>query len=619
MLNTKSFLGIDFGAGSLKIAEFDTDAAGALRLLRYATKPLGLAGAQDAAREGVVLRGLQELLADTGFTARNCNVCAPGFQVVSKFLKLPPVDSSKLKQAVQNEAQKHVPFPLDAVVWDYQLLGTLPSRELEVLLVAIKTELVEGFFKVAERQGLRLDVVDVSPACLCNSFRYNYGDLEGCTLLLDIGAKTSNVLFFERGKFYSRSINIGANSITQDFAAEFRMPYAEAEKLKIAEGFVSLGGAYEEPGSPRQAAISKIARQVLTRLHLQVSQTIQFYRSHQGGGAPQRLLLAGGASIMPCAAQFFNEKLTLPVGYFNPFRNLQIDPSVDLEELGKVAHTFGEVVGVGLRRPAQCPVELNLVPKSILERQQFNQKKPYFIAAVCSMILAVSGMGWFFDQVAAVKQGAIDDRTDRVTHLLDREKQLNGALDRLKRRKGVSDQLTDWMQGRFTWVDLITDLRRALVAAEDNTKRPGIRTAVWIEKMAPENIEAQEAAEDEDGKPKPMMDLRMAIRYGLLNGVRLVPDPTAAGAATNVSATKPKDNTNELSVVYLTCRGVSWKKVRPSADSEVAIALLKELESSPYFVSGTNGTQLAGQMKLDETGKTFTFDVRLKLKKPVRL
>ena len=218
MLNTKSFLGIDFGAGSLKVAEFDTDEAGALRLLHYATKPLGLAGSQDAAREGVVLRGLQELLADKGFTAKSCNVCAPGFHVFSKFLKLPPVDSSKITQIIQYEAQQNVPFPLDEVVWDYQLLGTMPSGELEVLLVAIKSDIVEGLFKAADSQGLRLEVVDVSHAALCNAFRYNYGDLEGCTLLLDIGAKTSNVLFFEKGKFYSRSINIGANSITQDLS-----------------------------------------------------------------------------------------------------------------------------------------------------------------------------------------------------------------------------------------------------------------------------------------------------------------------------------------------------------------------------------------------------------------
>ena len=78
-------------------------------------------------------------------------------------------------------------------------------------------------------------------------------------MLLDIGAKTSNLLFFEKGKVFSRSINLGANAITQDFANESKLKFGEAEKIKIAEGFVSLGGAYEEPENPYQAAISKIA------------------------------------------------------------------------------------------------------------------------------------------------------------------------------------------------------------------------------------------------------------------------------------------------------------------------------------------------------------------------
>jgi len=130
MLNAKSFLCVDFGAGSLKLAEFDVDEAGALRLLRYALKPLGLAGAQEAAREGVVLRSLQELLADKSITAKSCNVCAPGFQVFSKFVKLPPVDAAKVTQIIQYEAQQNVPFPLEEVVWDYQLMGTMPSGEL---------------------------------------------------------------------------------------------------------------------------------------------------------------------------------------------------------------------------------------------------------------------------------------------------------------------------------------------------------------------------------------------------------------------------------------------------------------------------------------------------------
>ena len=321
-----SFLAVDFGAGSLKVAEFEVNEAGGLRLKQYGLKSLGIEGSQEDKREAVILKALQEMLTEKGIKSRNVNVCAPGFHVFSKFVKLPPVDAGKVTQIIQYEAQQNVPFPLSEVVWDYQILGSTPGGELEVLLVAIKADIVEGLFRVTEAGKMHLQLCDVSPAALCNSFRYNYGDLEGCTMLLDIGAKTSNLLFFEKGKVFSRSINLGANSITQDFANESKKKFDIAEKVKIDEGFVSLGGAYEEPENQDQAAISKIARQFMTRLHIQVNQTMQFYRGQQGGSAPQRLFLSGGASVMPYTAQFFAEKLNVPVEYFNPLRNIQLDP-----------------------------------------------------------------------------------------------------------------------------------------------------------------------------------------------------------------------------------------------------------------------------------------------------
>src|SRR5499427_6997043 len=223
MLNIKSFLTVDFGAGNLKLAEFEINEAGGLRLNNFVIKPLGLEGSQEPTREKAILQALQAALSEKGIKSKSVNVCAPGFHVFSKFVKLPPVDAAKVGQIIQYEAQQNVPFPLAEVVWDYQILGSTVGGELEVLLVAIKSEIVEGLFRVAEQAKLKLNLCDASPAALCNAFKYNYGELEDCTMLLDIGAKTSNLLFFEKGKVFSRSINLGANSITQDFSTESRM------------------------------------------------------------------------------------------------------------------------------------------------------------------------------------------------------------------------------------------------------------------------------------------------------------------------------------------------------------------------------------------------------------
>ena len=471
MLNTKSFLTVDFGAGSLKLAEFETNDSGGLTLKNFVIKPLGLEGSQEATREKAMLTALQETLAEKGIKSRSINVCAPGFHVFSKFVKLPPVDASKVSQIIQYEAQQNVPFPLAEVVWDYQILGSAPSGELEVLLVAVKSDIVEGLFRVVDQAKLKLNLCDASPAALCNAFRYNYGDLEDCTMLLDIGAKTSNLLFFEKGKVFSRSINLGANTITQDFSTEAKLKFDEAEKIKIAEGFVSLGGAYEEPDNPHQAAISKIARQFMTKLHIQVNQTLQFYRGQQGGSAPQRLFLSGGASIMPYTAQFFAEKLNIPVEYFNPFRNLQIDPAVNLEDLSRVAHSLGEVVGLGLRNLANCPVEMNLMPESTLRWQSFDQKKPYLIATVFSLALVAGAVGLMFSKLASNKQAEVDRLQPQVAELTSKSDKFKQAFSKLKKTREEADLAAKWLGDRYYWGDFITEMRAAMLRAENGVKK----------------------------------------------------------------------------------------------------------------------------------------------------
>ena len=623
MMKSKSFLGVDFGAGSLKVAEFEPTESGGICLRAFGSHSLGLAGAQDAAREGVVKKAVQTLLAEHGFNTKDINVCAPGFHVFSKFVKLPAVDSSKVTQIIQYEAQQNVPFPLEEVVWDYQILGTTSSGELEVLLVAIKTDIVEKLFKTAESNGLTLSLVDVAPAALCNAFRYNYGDLEGCTMLLDIGAKTSNLLFFESGKIYSRSINIGANAITQEFANESKVRFPDAEKFKVEEGFVSLGGAYEDPDNPKQAQISKIARQVMTRLHIQVNQTMQFYRSQQGGSAPVRLFLAGGASIMPYTAQFFAEKLNVEVEYFNPFRTIQIDPSINLEELAKVAHSFGEVVGLGLRRVVQCPVELNLMPKSSLRRQEFNQKKPYFIATVFSLVLVIAAIGWFFSQLTQEKNKGVGTLVERARPLESLLNDLKPEETTLSGQMQEIQQLTRFVHEKYFWPDVLTEIRSAILGAERETERLlGVHTGIWLSSVKPDipgldltEVEEVDLYADEAGSQQSMfqMDPEMMARYGLL------PTGEFGGGFGGEEEEEVGEDDGFVARLNLVCKGVNRIGINQNANNQLAFNLLNQLHSRTNLFDPSE-TKLTGDLApVSQSDNTFKFEITIKLVNPLEL
>jgi len=628
MLKSDSFLAVDFGAGSLKLAEFEPNEAGGLRLKQYGIKPLGIEGSQDqATREGAMQKALQELLADKSYGSRQINACAPGFHVFSKFVKLPPVDTSKVTQIIRYEAQQNVPFPLDEVVWDYQILGTSATGELEVLLVAVKSEIVEGLFRVAEGAGLRLKLVDVSPAALCNAFRYNYGDVEGCAMLLDIGAKTSNLLFFEKGKVYSRSINIGANAITQDFANEAKLKFPEAEAVKIEKGSVSLGGAYEEPEDPQAAAIAKIARQVMTRLHIQVNQTIQFYRGQQGGSAPQQLFLSGGASIMPYTAQFFAEKLNIPVDYFNPFRNLELNPALDLEQLSKSAHSFGEVVGLGLRDLAHCPVELNLMPKSSIQRQEFGQKKPYLIASIFSLALVFFAIYLAELRIGDVLHKKLDEIKAPLEKLKRDSTQLQTAVRERDQIKAQADQMKALADSRFYWIQLLVELRNVLMQVEAKQKLAlttpenggtNAESGVWIESFSPVLPSGSpwaagaEAAftrsGGEGGGRNSRMNRAGASQRGAGGRQANRPAPTPGA---------PVADADSISAVSLTCRAVTRQNVSPTANSDLAYLMQREMTNSTFFKDAKFDAET---LTVDGSNtNTFTFSLTVTLTKPFKL
>ena len=622
MLKAKTFLGVDFGAGSLKIAEFEPAEGGGLKLLRFAVRPLGLPGSQDAARDGVLKKALGELMAEGGFVSRQANISAPGYQVFSKFVKLPPVDTSKVTQIIQYEAQQNVPFPLAESSWDYQILGTSSDGGLEVLLVAIKSDIVEKLFAVGETTSLKMEVVDASISALANAFRFNYGDQEGCSMVIDIGAKTSNVLLFEKNRFYVRTVPVGANTITQEFSAESKTPFAEAEKFKIAHGFVSLGGAYEEPDDPKVAAVSKVARNVLTRLHMQVNQTIQFYKTQQGGTAPQRVYLCGGGAVMPYSAEFFLEKLNIPVEYLSPFRNVQIDPSVNVEELEKVASCFGEVVGLGLRNIADCPIELNLMPKSSRTRQEFNAKKPFLVAAAFVASMGVWATGLFFNQVAEVRKGGVAQIAEKVSPLASVETSLSGEEAKVKAIKGELDELSGYLRERTYWPDILAEVRRVLKSAESvSSQKLGVPVGIWVDTLYSTEPATPVAAADSGSEDAPKyvsMSKELMMRYGLLKAPAGGASTDESGDGAAKSAAKKPASTNEIGTLTLSIRAVNLQKVKQEANGQLAYDLEKEAKSSPLFDAAE--TQLSGNLEqVEDSATSFTFPLKIKLKRPIKL
>ena len=323
----------------------------------------------------------------------------------------------------------------------------------------------------------------------------------------------------------------------------------------------------------------------------------------------------------------------MPVEYFNPLRNVQIDPSINLEELARVAHSMGEVIGLGLRNLAHCPVELNLMPESTLKWQAFNQKKPYFIATVFSLVAVVAAMGFIFDQLAGVRNVELQKAMDEVKPQESRSELFKKESNNLKKAQKEVDQMVEWTNGRYYWADVLSELRNVLIRVETGSRNKfRADSGVWVERMvtAPEGGEGEAPVEGAPAVERPVGGgmssderERFMRRYGLRpGGAPAAPAPDATqpqpGDAT-AAVPKKKGNTNEIDSMDVTFKAVTLVSVSASANSELAFAVRNELRGDPMFDPEETDFCPGCTLTADEPPGVFTFRMTVKLKKPLKL
>src|SRR5216110_3159999 len=343
MARSTRLISLNLGSQTIGLAEFRVEAHGGLALVDYRFREIPVDPTGERMGRAQMLIALGEMMNELQIKRGRVNYAVSGQSVFARFVKLPSVGEEKIEKIISFEAQQNVPFPIDEVVWDYQLVGGGGDEPIQVVLVAIKVDLLDEIINAVEETGLHASVVDAAPMALYNAFRYSYSDLSGCSLLVDIGARTTNLLFIEPRKIFSRSVPIGGGSITAAIAKEFGEPFAAAELRKKRDGFVSLGGVYAEPADSDVARVSKIARNTMTRLHTELMRSITYYRAQQQGSRPERIFLCGGSAGMPYMREFFHEKLKVPIEFFNPLRNVTAVRSAPASELARSAYLLGEL------------------------------------------------------------------------------------------------------------------------------------------------------------------------------------------------------------------------------------------------------------------------------------
>jgi type IV pilus assembly protein PilM len=452
-------IALNLGMQTVTLAEFRGSSDGGLTLVAFAQEELIADPAADATRPAQIEAAVSALRKGLRVGSKEKVIFSlPSQSVFTRFVKLPGASPEEVDAIIGFEAQQNVPFPIDEVVWDYQIMGEAKDNQWDVVLVAIKADQLDEINASVNKGGLRTLTIDVAPMALSNAYRYNYSELTGCSLLIDIGARTTNLVFIENKRVFSRSIPLGGSTISAAIAKELKQDITLGEKLKIEKGLVGLGGNYAEPDDPGEAKISKIIRNAMTRLHAEIARSISFYRQNQSGGPPVRAFLCGGTVTLPYMIEFFSEKLQVPTEHFNSLRNVTVASEQMASQVTGRAHTLGEVVGCALRFVGTTPIEINVRPHSLVRQQDLSKRKPLLVLAALCALLVPTGWWLYFSHGTTVTERQLVSVNADVNKLEAIAKRFDALQAETKRLQETAGPLMLAANERSAWAEVLEEL-----------------------------------------------------------------------------------------------------------------------------------------------------------------
>ncbi len=456
MAEYKTTVALEIGAQSVTMGVF-TPAKRGFTLSRYARREILLDPVEEGMRMDYVSNAIAEMVKELKVKGSDVHNVVSGQQVFMRFIKLPDVDMS-LADMVEGEAQQHIPFPMEDIIYDYQELSSRAEGEREVLLVAIKKDVLDNLNGQVEESGLKTRAVDCSITSLYNAFRVNYPEENEPVMLLDIGAKTTDIIFADAGHFFTRSVTAAGAFVTNAISREFKMSFREAEALKIADGVISLGNGHTDGMAEQEAALATTIRNAMQRLSSEVLRTINHYRAQYKGNAPVRAYICGGGARMPFITEFLESALNIPVEFMNPLNAFGVGKKVSQEALAMDSLCLGPVAGAAVTGAKAGEFSVDLVPTSVGRERAELKMIPKVVAAG---VIALAGAGFYAytaDAAATAAEQNLAKARPAYEAAQELESRIENVHSKYQRTMRELNALSEVYAMRTAYVDVLKQL-----------------------------------------------------------------------------------------------------------------------------------------------------------------
>lgn len=342
----KNVIGLDIGSSSIKLVELSEGKTG-YRLQSLGISPLPPEAIVDGALMDsvTVIDAIKELIRSAKTKTKDVVTSVSGHSVIVKKVTLPFMSKEELEESIKWEAERYIPFDINDVNLDFQILGTESENPevMDVLLVAAKKDIINDYVSVIVEAGLNPVIIDVDAFALENMFAINYEmGMDETIAMANVGASITNINILKNNiSAFTRDIFKGGNYITEEIQRQLHIDYEEAEKIKI--------GSRLEGTS--QSMIQEVLQAASETLALEIANSLEFFQSTTTYEKISKIYLSGGGSKIKDFDTILQQQTGIPVEIVNPFKKIEYnEKSFDIEYLREIGPMMAVGVGLATRK-----------------------------------------------------------------------------------------------------------------------------------------------------------------------------------------------------------------------------------------------------------------------------
>jgi len=345
---SKPVIGLDIGSSAVKAVELRPAGKGGYKVAAFASEPVPPEAIVDGTivDGGAVAGAIRRIFDSKRFKGRDVVASLSGNAVIVKKIALPVMTPAELDDSIQWEAEQYIPFDIQDVNLDYQILDPEPGangrQTMDVLVVAAKRDRITEYTDVIRQAGRNPVVVDIDAFAVQNCYEANYGLDPGVTVLLNAGASSMNVnVISGEQSLFTRDISIGGHEYTDAVQREFNLSFEQAEAAK--RGHPPDGVPFDD--------VLPVLRTVTEGVLLEIQKTFDFFKATTGLDRIDRIFVCGGTSRVDGFTEALEERFGAPVTRLDPFRAVEFDAArFGIADPADVAPTAAVAVGLAMRR-----------------------------------------------------------------------------------------------------------------------------------------------------------------------------------------------------------------------------------------------------------------------------